>query len=203
MNNNLLSKSIGTISLLLVGCGPTNPPYVEVGETDISRQHYGFEIHFESATFEDSYISLNFDLLYNPTEEMRNSVKPTFDDRFDSIESIHIQLFLQIYSWDSNCLCLDVTDYNPIFEINNGTSILLNGMQASINSPIQLAQSRVSNLLEIMIPYDIIDELDPEGLGDGRLSIEEQLTGQQRQFTLNIDGLDFGMFLFPNGEDAQ
>lgn len=203
MSNNLLSKSIGALTLFLVGCGPTIPPYVEVGDTDISRQHYGLEILFESATFEDSYISLNFDLLYNPTEEMRNSVKPTFDDRFDSIENIQIQLLLKVYSWDSSCLCLDVTDYNPTFEINNGTSILLNGLQASINSPIQLAQSRVSNLLEIMIPYDIIDELDPDGLGEGRFSIEEQLTGQQRQFTLNIDGLDFGMFLFPNGEDAQ
>lgn len=187
---------IGLFSLL-VACGPTPVPYVNVGERDITQKDNGLQIYFESAGISNNFINLNFILEYAPTDEMRIRVNPTFDDRFDEIESVSVQLFLLKYDWVDRCNCYEGVNYHPIFTSVDGVNMTINKDQPTDSNKITLSQQE-GNKLEIKIPLEIIGNLDPSGLGGSSYTIGAQLSHQQRQFALNLDEFSFTMFLFPN-----
>ena len=206
MKFNKLIKSLTPFLFVLSSCGiflgpgPGQPPYVYVGDRDTGSSHYtGLSILFVSAFADNESISLEFDLDYSPIEEKDG--QPSYSDKFAQIEKISVEFNFRKIIWDSYCACVQEERYQPLLTVETGANIRLNNQEPKFVNPVQLFENQ-SNRLSIDIPLAIIDELNETGLEFTHpaemLTPVSQLTGQYRQFGINIEDHSFGMFIFPN-----
>ena len=188
---------------ILTSCGPGFPggqqPYIGVGDKDVSTSHdYGLTISFVSASITNVSINLQFALEYATTVAMRTRVSPPFDTRFDQIEDISVNFQFEKFQFADDCLCIKAQVYSPILTSESGSDIQLNNQTPFIGNPIMLSEIE-PNDLKIVIPLGLIDDLDPTGYGAERFgsqfTIESQLPGQ---FGINLESIEYDMFMFPN-----
>jgi hypothetical protein len=188
---------------ILTSCGPGfpagQPPYVVLGDKDVSTSHdYGLSISFISASITNVSINLQFALEYAPTVAMRSRVSPPFDARFDQIEEISVNFQFEKFQWADDCLCIKAQAYSPVLTSESGSDIQLNNETPFVGNPIMLSEIE-PNDLNIVIPLDLIDDLDPTGYGaerfESQFTIQSQLSGQ---FGITIEGIEYDMFMFPN-----